>query len=283
MTPDFVIARGDTPAIAINIANLWTVSGAPFALTFTVKGDVNLYSTPVIQKSVNGITPVVSGVTPVTIQLLTTDTQIPPGFYNYDFKLYNTGNTMSCSQANLHAGDWRSRHVMNDDVTLDSTVTTGPVINVEIPTVARLWTLTYSSQPGLRPNWRQGPTYYVELTQTAAFMEVDLNVGVAGPQGPPGEGGTLTLSVTYNGSEPFDIWVVAPPDYDPSVGGEVMGIVPADQFPNAGGGNLACQTIFINSSGVILRLVFNAILTLFGIDIPVITAYDASGNEGYFS
>lgn len=90
--PDFSIPRGDTPALSINLNNLWTISGSPFMLTFTAKGDLDTSTTPIIQKTLSGITPTLSGVTALSMAFTAADTTQTPGTYYYDFKLVNAND-----------------------------------------------------------------------------------------------------------------------------------------------------------------------------------------------
>lgn len=54
----------------------------------------------------------------------------------------------------------------------------------------------------------------------------------------PGGSGLTTLTLTYNGSDPFDVQVVTPIGYNPSVGGLVTGVFPRSPLGIGGSGNV---------------------------------------------
>lgn len=88
-----------------------------------------------------------------------------------------------------------------------------------------------------------------------------------------GGGGLTTLTLTYNGSDPFDVDVMAGSDYDPDVGGSVMGVFPTLPLFGIDEGNIAVPYAVTGPGGVLgfFTVMSLPLATLFG-------AFDEAGN-----
>lgn len=76
------------------------------------------------------------------------------------------------------------------------------------------------------------------------------------PTTPSGGSGLVLLTLTYNGSDPFDVQAITPIGYDPDVGGVISFIGPSLPFFGADAGNVNVAAAAVDASGVIQTVLF---------------------------